>query len=75
MEYLNNQIKEFVKEINRIQPKSMLTVGIFDDHDIEGCYSTEDARHHHLNMVIRLRLLSNTIASYSECSSLEGNTL
>mmetsp|Transcript_25843 Transcript_25843/g.55610 ORF Transcript_25843/g.55610 Transcript_25843/m.55610 type:complete len:294 (+) Transcript_25843:3-884(+) len=67
-EYLNDQIKDFVREIQENNPDSTLTVGIFNDHDIEGCHSTEDSIHHKLNMLMRLRLLSNTIESYSECS-------
>jgi len=73
-EYLNDQMKDFVREIHETQSNSTLTVGIYNDHDVEGCYSTKDAIHHHLNMEVRLRLLSNTIESYSECSSLERST-
>ena len=67
-EYLNDQIKDFVRDIHENKPDSTLTVGIFDDHDVEGCDSTEDSIHHPLRMLMRLRLLSNTIESYSECS-------
>lgn len=68
VKHLNDQIIDFVGEIHRNTSNSTLTVGIFNDHDIEGCYSTEDSIHHPLNMLMRLRLLSNTIESYSECS-------
>ena len=76
-EYLNVQIKDFVREKNEERVSAIgdneptLTVGIFDDHDVEGCDSTEDSIHHPLKMLMRLRLLSNTIESYSECSLLQ----
>merc|ERR1712194_580130 len=66
--YLNAQIREFVRDVRDKNPAAPLTVGIFDDHAVEGCYSTEDSIHHPLNMMLRLRLLSNTIESYSKCA-------
>ncbi|KAL7525969.1 hypothetical protein ACHAXR_001246 [Thalassiosira sp. AJA248-18] len=70
-EYLNHQIREFVTEKNENRPSnSKLTLAVFDDHDVQGCNSTEDGIHHKGNLPLRIRLLANTIESYSECASL-----
>jgi hypothetical protein len=77
--YLNDQIFHFVQKIhesldhesstNSSYVPNQLSVGIFNDHDVQNCESTEDAIHHLLNMPIRIRLLANTIEGYSECDS------
>lgn len=64
--YLNQQIEEFVRDKHETDTNSTLTVGIFDDHDVQGC-DTEDGIHHFPEMLMRIRLLANTIESYSEC--------
>lgn len=66
--YLNKLLEEFVDEVHDDDRKNNLTVGIFNDHSVEGCFSTEDGVHHKSIIPIRLRLLSNTIESYSKCS-------
>ena len=72
VQYLNDQVNAFVREIHNSQDSnSELTVGIYNDHDVEGCYSTKDAAHHILNMPIRVRLLANTIESYTECNRVK----
>lgn len=72
--HLNDQVADFVRELREQnkQPHSRLAVGIYNDHDVEGCYSTDDSIHHRLNIEVRLRLLSNTITSYSECDGDTG---
>jgi len=67
VQHYNQFIHEFVREIHEKQTNSRLTVGIFNDHDVLSCDSTDDAIHHYKNMEVRLRLLSNTIDSYLGC--------
>mmetsp|Transcript_43470 Transcript_43470/g.74186 ORF Transcript_43470/g.74186 Transcript_43470/m.74186 type:complete len:398 (+) Transcript_43470:97-1290(+) len=72
-QYLNEQITEFVDELmlmgNVEAPdSSSLAVGTFDDHSVQGCWSTRDGFHHAYEaMLLRLRLLTNTIESYNRC--------
>jgi len=72
-QYLNEQITEFVDELmlmgNVEAPdSSSLAVGTFDDHSVQGCWSTRDGFHHAYEaMLLRLRLLTNTIENYNRC--------
>ena len=70
VQHYNSMVFDFVKEVHENQTDSRLTVGVFNDHDVESCDSTIDAIHHHKNMEARLRLLSNTIDSYLECGNI-----
>lgn len=67
VKHLNDQLAGFVEEIHNGEASPGLTVGVFNDHDVEGCYSTVDSIHHKLINEMRIRLLSNTIESYTEC--------
>jgi len=71
--YVNEQMVDFVSSVQ--QPggiktsdgNTVLTVGIYNDHDIEECATTEDAIHHKVGATVRIRLLSNTIENYLKC--------
>jgi len=69
--YLNDKMVEFVKKVqerDRSEGGSRLTVGLYNDHDVENCDTTDDAIHHKKGVVMRLRLLANTIDSYLKCA-------
>mmetsp|Transcript_15111 Transcript_15111/g.32802 ORF Transcript_15111/g.32802 Transcript_15111/m.32802 type:complete len:112 (-) Transcript_15111:2616-2951(-) len=66
--YLNDQMEDFVRNVQDSSSTSGLTVGIYNDHDIESCSTTTDAIHHKSAIVARIRLLANTIDSYSKCT-------
>jgi hypothetical protein len=44
-------------------------VGLYNDHDVESCNTTNDAIHHleKGNVELRVRLLANTIDEYYGC--------
>jgi len=70
--YLNEQMVEFVRGIDEqdggVSEGRRLTVGLYNDHDVESCSTTDDAIHHKSGNVVRIRLLANTIDSYMKCS-------
>ncbi|KAL7531065.1 hypothetical protein ACHAXR_003821 [Thalassiosira sp. AJA248-18] len=68
-QYLNQQMVDFVRNIQKDSgdPKGGPIVGIYNDHDVESCSTTEDAIHHKIGITCRLRLLANTIDSYLKC--------
>ena len=66
--YLNRQMEDFVEEVRSEAFDSGLVVGMYNDHAIESCETTEDAIHHKIGMVSRIRLLTNTIDSYINCT-------
>lgn len=72
-QYLNKQVIEFVDDLlhkQRQKPILSTSVGLLDDHSIQGCWSTDvgDGVHHKQNaMLLRLRLMINTIESYLRC--------
>lgn len=70
-QFLNAQVKGFVREkMFEKRNHSKLVVGLFGDHDIQDCNSTQDGIHHKHEMTLaRLRLLANTIELYSGCVS------
>ena len=70
VQHYNSMVYDFVREVHENQTDSRLTVGVFNDHDVESCESTNDAIHHREKMEIRLRLLSNTIESYLGCRNI-----
>ena len=46
-----------------------LTVGLFNDDDVESCSTIEDVIHHKIGMMMRIWLLASTIDSYMKCSA------
>lgn len=69
--HLNDQMEEFVRraqERDRLEGGGRLTLGVYNDHGVESCFTTDDAIHHKRGIVMRLRLLANTIDSYLNCS-------
>lgn len=67
-QFLNKQIVEFVRSIQDDPHRdSNLIVGLYNDHDVENCGTTEDAIHHQIAITVRARLLTNTIDSYLKC--------
>ncbi|KAL7532932.1 hypothetical protein ACHAXR_008082 [Thalassiosira sp. AJA248-18] len=69
--YLNEQVFEFVRNKQNDSGDSTggPIVGIFNDYGVESCSTTEDAIHHKAGIVVRVRLLANTIDSYLKCSN------
>lgn len=67
--YLNDIISKFVKDIQKNEDGSHLTVGLFNDHDVENCDTTVDGIHHRANLMLRGRLLANAIDSYLHCGT------
>ena len=69
-EYLNKQMVDFVRNIDEDVAGDArgLIVGIFNDHDVESCNTTDDAIHHQSGIVVRIRLLANAIDTYLNCS-------
>jgi hypothetical protein len=56
--YLNERLFVFVKSLPEMPG---VKIGIFNDHDVEQCQHTRDARHYHESILLRLRLLGNQI--------------
>lgn len=56
--HLNNRLVDFVRKRRN---DSKLQIGIFNDHDIESCHFTTDARHYHALNMVRIRLLGNLL--------------
>ena len=66
--YLNEQMVDFVRTIQDDEHRdSNMIVGLYNDHDVENCGTTEDAIHHRIAITTRARLLTNTIDSYLKC--------
>lgn len=72
---LNQRMFQFVKWLQNDDSYDVkyqhLTVGIFNDHDVESCAHTaiDDGRHYHESMLLRIRLLGNTIQNWESCMS------
>jgi len=67
VQHLNKVIVDFVNDVQNNPDGSNLTVGLFNDHDVENCDTTVDGIHHRANLMLRGRLLANAIDNYLSC--------
>jgi hypothetical protein len=62
--YLNERMKNIINDIKNNDNEfilSNITLGIYNDHDVQPCELTDDGRHYYKTVLSRINLLANTM--------------
>jgi hypothetical protein len=62
--YLNERMKNVINDIQNIDNEfisSNITLGMYNDHDIQPCELTDDGRHYYKTVLSRIDLLANML--------------
>jgi hypothetical protein len=62
--YLNERMKNIINDIKNNDNEfisSNITLGIYNDHDVQSCELTDDGRHYYKTVLSRINLLANTL--------------